>query len=264
VEEAKGAKLNERNMPRVAHNKIPGSGYNPGSPLYDKQQQEGTTLYPPARPLPLPAGYPYQDRNTIIHVTAPPPDQVANADHWWRVHGGWWGHLTRGWSFFFGLLIDVFLIALIWDKCLKGRGVKGIGERNNTEYNFAYPLFSLDHCCRMDGHHCNVCFCAWCCPLIRLADTYSKLPSPIIGGFYVALLLLCCLAGFSQLTFGLTELFLLLLAVHCRQRLRKQYKLLSGNVTYCEDCFIWCFCPFCAIAQEARQVEYVLKPEGTK
>merc|ERR1719401_638885 len=139
---------------------------------------------------------------------------------------------------------------------LGGRSESGYPERANTGEGFAYGIFSTDHCC---GHHAHVCLCSWCCAHIRLADTYSKKPYPLLESFWVALLMVCLVEALMYLTLGYLWFIGICVAVYFRQQLRQNYGIQSGGMTYLWDCCFWSFCPCCSIAQEARQVEFVSK-----
>jgi Cys-rich protein (TIGR01571 family) len=246
----------QKDMPVTTHNKTAGDGYNPGSPLYKKQQKaaEDGDVKKATH-----AKAPNSIDGKTIHVTVPPKDKVTDPTHWWTMYYDYHTkNMTTAFVFFLQYFIFTMLVALIWVKCTSpGRTRRGYDERKNNAMSFAYGLFSLDHCC---AHHSSVCLCTWCCAPLRLADTYSKEPFPLITKFWHALILITCLLGLSQLTFGVTELIFFGLAVYFRQQLRKQYGLEAGGSSWCTDCLAWLFCPFCAIAQEARQVEFVKKP----
>jgi len=237
-------------MPEVVHAKSAGGDYKKGSPLYQKQESRkadapNKTLEPPPPPGSMSPQSPSSPRDAFRWLEA----TVLAAS----VLGNW----GRGLSYFFAYFIIVMFIAMIWMKGIRGRTRRGYDERRNMPPGFAYGLFSMDHCF---GHHANVCLCSWCCTPLRLADTYAKEPFPLIGNFWTALIMLTCLLGLSQLSLGATGALLLVLAVYFRQRLRQQYQLETGGVVLIKDLLAWCLCPFCAVAQEARQVEFVKKP----
>jgi len=251
----------QKEMPVTKHNKTAGDGYNPGSPLYAKQQdkaggkEQAAVKTVKAEKVPGGAG---PKEATVVAVTMPPTEQATDFDHWWKVRGGAQGHLIHSLWFFCQFLATALFFSLVWTKCTSpGRTRRGYDERKNTTMSFAYGLFSLDHCC---AHHSSICLCSWCCYPLRLADTYAKEPFPLLSNFWSALILICCLIGLGQLTFGFTHLIFFGLAVYFRQQLRKQYGLESGGFTWLMDSLTWIFCPCCAMAQEARQVEFVKKP----
>lgn len=62
----------------------------------------------------------------------------------------------------------------------------------------------------------------------------------------------------SHLTFTISHILFVGIAVYYRQQLREKFGLSSGTWdTILQDCIVWCCCPCCAAAQEARQVERV-------
>lgn len=252
----------DKDMPETKHNKTAGDGYEKGSPLYNKQQKIDKADKKAAAPEAPAAGKTLFSVPYFGSLTLPPADQssVPFTDQYFKARGGVQGHLKLGITFFLQYFIFVMLIALVWMKCANGRNRTGYGERENTGKGFAYGLFSTDHCIGPSGHHSNVCIFSWCCSPLRMADTYSKEPFALIGNFWTALLLVTCLIGLSQLSGGLTSLTLFGLAIYYRQQLRKQYGLDSGGRTWVMDCCSWLWCPCCSMAQEARQVEFVLKP----
>lgn len=239
------ASLVAKEMPITAHSKKAGDGYTKGSPLYDKQQEREKKGVPAAKEAEKkPAALAAPDESTFYKIYNVTPEE----------------HAYRGLTHFLSYFIITMLMALLWTKAAvvgmgPGRIPEGYDERKNNPLGFAYGLFSLDHCF---GHHANVCFCTWCCMPLRLADTYSKQPAPLVRTFWTALVVVTCLLGLSQLTLGFTFLIFLCVAVYFRQGLRKKYGLDSGKTTIATDCLTWIFCPFCSMAQEARQVEFVL------
>jgi len=240
--------VQNKEMPITTHDKDAGEGYKKGSPLYKKQQDIAKN--------PKKASLKEPESNKVVHVTTPPEEKAVSPSYWWNIYGGEKGHVYSGLLSFIIYFIDVMFVALIWTKCARpGRTKEGTRERQNNGITWAYGLFSFDHCF---GHHANVCFCSWCCAPLRLADTYNKDPMPVMKSFWGALIIITCLLGLGQLSFGLTSLVFLCLATHFRQQLRKKYGLESGGTTCCTDCLSWFFCPFCSMAQEARQVEFVM------
>jgi Cys-rich protein (TIGR01571 family) len=247
----------KKEMPITTHDKSAGDGYNKGSPLYEKQQEREKSGAADAKPKPAAAAVSTDDG---VKVSVPSTEDATNVNHWLSVYGNprnpKEGHLTRGLAYFCSYFIMTMLVALIWIKCTSpGRTKEGYDERKNNSQGFAYGLFSLDHCF---GHHASVCLCSWCCTPLRLADTYSKEPSPLVRSFWVALVLITCLLGLQQLTFGFTGVVFMCVAVYYRQLLRKKYALDTGAATVFQDILSWICCPFCSMAQEARQVEFVI------
>lgn len=248
----------EKDMPVTNHDKNAGGNYNKGSPLFKKQESRKASGKTTVDTKPPPKQAAQLTDGAVVQVTVPPTEKALDFNRWWKIRGGWTGHIHLGLWAFVETFVFFMCVALIWMKCAGGRCRRGYDERKNTAMGFAYGLFSMDHCC---GHHSSVCLCSWCCGPLRLADTYTKEPFPMIGNFWSALIIITCLAGFSQLTFGITGLLMTGLCIYYRQQLRKQYGLEAGGLkTCCLDSLVWIFCPFCAMAQEARQVEFVKKP----
>lgn len=253
----------DKEMPITKHDKTAGGAYNKGSPLYKKQQAQkasGVTEVKEEKP-PAKSG----KDGSVVSITSPPPDKITGLAQWWIKPVGFYEHIEKGFLSFIMYFIFVMLAALIWMKCAGGRCRRGYDERKNTPmvspmlppFGFAYGLFSMDHCF---GHHSSVCICSWCCAPLRLADTYAKEPLPLIASFWTALVLVTTLLGLNQLTLGVSHVIFLIMAIYYRQQLRKQYGLTTGAKAGCTDFLAWFFCPWCAIAQEARQVEFVKKP----
>jgi len=257
VAKAQSLTHDDKDMPVTKHDKTAGADYNKGSPLFKKQEtmkasgmETATDEKPPEKKM---AGL---NDGASISVTVPPPEKATDLPRWWRLYGGWKVHTKASLMNFLSFFVVVMFTALIWLKCAGGRSRRGFDEGRRST-GFAYGMFSMDHCC---GHHANVCFCTFCCSPLRLADTYSKEPFPFIGQFWVALIIVTCLMGFGQLTFGATTFMLTVLGIYFRQQMRKQYNMEASGTTLLFDILAWFLCPFCAVAQEARQVEFVRKP----
>jgi len=240
-------------MPTTEHTKTAGEGYAKGSPLYDKQQDRKKQGVKPVPPPPgtgmdgVPAGVPPPIPTQTIGGPPPKASFMAVLVH----------NLTY-WVMYVTLAM---FCALVWMKCLGGRSVKGWRERGNSPNTFSYGLFSLDHCCTGGDHHLPICLCSWCCAPLRMADTYAKEPYPLIkGGFWVALFVLASLTGLAPLTGNLSIVLLLIMAIYLRNKMRRDYGIEHSKCSTCvEDCFVWSFCTFCAIAQEARQADFCVK-----
>jgi len=238
------ASLVAKEMPITKHEKEAGDGYSKGSPLYEKQQKLAKDGAPKVKAA---------VKSDPVAVSVP---TSADGVTWHTVYGDDKTHLTRGLYAFLSYFIMTMLVALIWIKFTSpGRTKEGYDERKNNPLGFAYGLFAWDHCF---GHHASVCLCSWCCAPLRLADTYSKEPTPLVKSFWAALVMITCLLGLQHLTFQFTSLLFVCMATYFRQALRKKYGLESGGSTVFMDCFSWLCCPFCTMAQEARQVEFVL------
>mmetsp|Transcript_29436 Transcript_29436/g.62668 ORF Transcript_29436/g.62668 Transcript_29436/m.62668 type:complete len:291 (+) Transcript_29436:78-950(+) len=126
-------------------------------------------------------------------------------------------------------------------------------EEQQESHGFQFGIF--------DTTKCSVALAFWsccCCPL-RWADTASSEKLKIIG-FWPAVLLMTGLIGFSDVPVlgGLLTLVTLGVVLYFRQRIREHYSIERGTcMTLFEDCLCYTFCGPCAVAQEARQLEYV-------
>jgi len=98
-----------------------------------------------------------------------------------------------------------------------------------------------------------MCLLACCCPGIRWADTMRMAG---ITSFFTGIFLFAFLSSVASATAGLTGLILLCILTARRQSLRAMFQIPSGTIgTYLTDCCVYCWCPCCAIIQEARQME---------
>jgi len=258
-------KLTHEEMPTTKHDKDAGGDYNKGSPLYEKQEKrkkEGKVAKPePAQTESVDGGL----------LTVPSSEKASDPSHWAGAYGEIYGNPQKYWkvgvTYFFSYVIFWVLIAAIWLKCCKTgspyRWSESHSDRANDFQDFNHGLFSLEH---TSDHHFVVCCCSFFCIPLRLADTYSKTPMPISKSFWAALLFVVCLFGLSPLTGGWSSLIFLCVAVYLRQRIRKKYSLEYGGMTWCGDFLRWFCCPFCAIAQEARQLDFTVpgQKEGFK
>lgn len=95
-------------------------------------------------------------------------------------------------------------------------------------------------------------FALVCCP-IRWADTLRMAG---FMAFWVAAAMMIALQAASPLTYGITMILALIVAVRYRQQLRGEFELASGTAwSYIEDIAAYAFCPCLAVVQEARQLE---------
>eukprot|EP00440_Ansanella_granifera_P032454 gb/GFBE01035214.1/.p1 GENE.gb/GFBE01035214.1/~~gb/GFBE01035214.1/.p1 ORF type:complete len:365 (+),score=101.23 gb/GFBE01035214.1/:1-1095(+) len=118
--------------------------------------------------------------------------------------------------------------------------------------------FSFGIC---DGFQCDpdsrICLFSFCCLPVRWADTAS---SPKVGyiRFWSGLFLFAILFSLNGLSYGITGLFLLILVVLNRQRIRQVYGMPNKTFeTVLKDIGMWLFCIPCAAMQEAQEVEFV-------
>jgi len=98
----------------------------------------------------------------------------------------------------------------------------------------------------------RICLCSFCCPALRWADTehmVGLLRTWAALALYVGAALVNCIF-LESIWLGLATALLIILF---RQRLRKKLALPNWTLgSCCIDFFFVCFCPCCAIAQEAR------------
>ena len=127
--------------------------------------------------------------------------------------------------------------------------VVNVGQNQTLRGPIVDPtrLWSSDLCdCCMD---CGTCAMSWFCPCVQVgmnATKVSNCSSPHLEGcccgFWYCMLWLMCLGYF----FG----------CGLRMRIRERNRI-YGNP--CGDCCTHFWCPFCAVAQEGREVKYRLK-----
>jgi Cys-rich protein (TIGR01571 family) len=172
----------------------------------------------------------------------------------------WLGNLGTSVESYVPYAIMMFIIAFIWEEL--GGNLPPQFERKPNPRGFAYGLFSTEHC--LDGHMW-IGVCSFCCFALRTADNYSKTsahfaaPKPIISSFWLALAFMLLLQFFACITGGLGWILAVAVAVYFRQKIRQMYGLpnCTGEVL-AWDCLFWCCCPWCTVAQEARQVQFVV------
>lgn len=148
-------------------------------------------------------------------------------------------------------VVQAFIIAVIYEQCCKMAYPK-LPEGAIKEEEWQFGLFQTRGCAR----DWRICLFSFCCPSARWADTVSRLQPPVMG-FLPALFVFSLLSGASALTFGASTVILFLVVVLSRVRIREAYGISHGELGILTDCLIYCCCAPCAIAQEARQIEYV-------
>lgn len=259
------ASAQPESLPTTQHFKAPGRGYAPGSPLFKAQKQheevahvltmvrheqaavrakqapdipttvhekEASDGYMPGSPL-----YEEQQRRGG-------PD-VANTN------SGMQAPSTRSnLAYAVVYLVLIILVAAIYKRFHKGLGLHEIHPHDGDAFTFG--LFDF-HC----AQDYSICLMAFCCPVVRWADTTSS-PKVQFLPFWPALLLFAALVAFGPITMGITALFEILLGVYYRQKLRHVFGHTGSSLkTLSLDCLTWMCCAPCAIAQEAREVERV-------
>lgn len=106
-------------------------------------------------------------------------------------------------------------------------------------------------------HEPTLCLFSCFCGSIRWADTMRM---GKLLNFLVAFALFMSLSVISMLGFGIAAVFLVMLCVWYRQKIRKIFNIPYGTCTsIMQDCCVYCFCSVCAIVQEARQIELAWK-----
>jgi len=109
-----------------------------------------------------------------------------------------------------------------------------------------------------------------CCFPLRWADTMDKANDQ--GKFMsywnaiilwlileAASLFLMCMTNYGSITVDIILIIALAVGVFFRQKLRQKFNARQDARSYAEDILSWWCCPWCAVVQEARQVEYARK-----
>merc|ERR1719198_2787804 len=103
-----------------------------------------------------------------------------------------------------------------------------------------------------------ICCCSFCCPHIQWALTMDLAGFLHVGtafGIFCIVGLLQAIFTYSTLFFpGLFTVFLML---NYRMKLRRKLMCKPDiGISYFNDILFLCFCPWCAVAQEAMVVQY--------
>lgn len=97
----------------------------------------------------------------------------------------------------------------------------------------------------------KLCILGCCCPCLVWADTLDRKGFLSFWRAFAAFFGLLLLHVY---TLGLSSLFLVILGVVFRQKLRANYQIKKGTAgTIVLDVLAWCLCQPCAIIQEARE-----------
>lgn len=149
-----------------------------------------------------------------------------------------------------GEMVMMSLFGLVYLLCCKS-GTYTLQEERNSQ-RFKFGLLE----CGDLGADWRICLSSCLCWPVVWADTQSSEKLQFFP-FWPGLLLVVFLNGSRFLTFGIGPWLLLFLLVYSRQKMREKFDMPSGTCELiCCDCLAWTFCPCCAVAQEARQVEY--------
>jgi len=223
-------------LPVVHHDKDPASGYNQGSPLYEEQQRwverNGDNSIPGAGEL---AWVPLPWRSVWEQFYFHPVQSVC--------------------GLIFQILIVVcfaYLYLQYMPTWRKNHRDLAYHQSNEAASFRDWRHTPWDINCAQDW---QLCAWGWCCPIIRWADNIGH-ESVLKGSFWTAFFLMLILNILAPITFGISLVFALCIAIYFRQKMRRIFDLRPGEpmiVMY--DVFLWCCCPCCALVQEARQVE---------
>jgi len=111
-----------------------------------------------------------------------------------------------------------------------------------------------------DGCSCDpdsrICMASFFCLPVRWADTASS-PKVDFIKFWAGLFLFAILYASVSITYGVTYIFVVALAMANRQRIRTRYGMPQTFSAIAKDLLSWLFCAPCAAMQEAMEVEFV-------
>jgi len=147
--------------------------------------------------------------------------------------------------------IYVVFAMMIWYCCYPAPPVP---VANSTDIEEPSETFNNGHfqCLKNSG----ICLCACLCPGLRWADTMSlvgflKISTALTAAFFCAFL-----NGFAETT-AVFGPFTVALALYYRHKLREEFALDAWTCKTCViDAVYLIFCPWCALAQEARVVTH--------
>lgn len=131
---------------------------------------------------------------------------------------------------------------------------RGLPNEKDDDFkgNAKHTLESGHFGCFEDSY---ICFCSCCCMAIRWSDTISHAG---LHAFWTAFALFALFGLLNDFTYGgfFFGIFTCALMTYCRQQLREKFGLPHFDVaTVVIDCCYICWCPCCAVAQEARAVK---------
>lgn len=102
----------------------------------------------------------------------------------------------------------------------------------------------------------NMCLLGCCCPCLVWSDSLERKE---LLSFWKAFAAFFGLLLLHSYTMGVSSLFIVVIGVFFRQKLRAGYEMENGTPkSVAIDVLAWCFCQPCAIIQEARE-ESVLR-----
>jgi len=161
--------------------------------------------------------------------------------------------------FMFGIfyIMSATIFALLYKMFTDGQApVLSLNpEKQSQTEGFEHGLFSCEKC------GLELFICSVFCLCIRWPKTVSndKLGNGTsLITFWGAFFIFVVLDGFMGSMFGLLWVVQLALCAYFRQKIRARYGLPNGTTgTWVQDVLSWACCCFCAIAQEAKQVEGV-------
>jgi len=232
-------------MPVVSHDKVAGKGYTAESPLYEKQK----------------AWTAINGDNSLEGVGQ--DDMFKDIPEPYRPI--WRMYYEQPYLMITATLLHILLyIILAWvnQKYKKNGFLAPPDESKNLPSKYQ----GISKCCGWDWqwfskenkkHDMRILMCAFCCPIIRWADTIDN-HKMMDGHFWHAFFLMLILATIGPFTFGVSILVSLCIGIYFRQVLRRKYDRGPGTMkSLMEDIFCWCCCTPCAIAQEAHEIENV-------
>lgn len=259
----------------VVHQKVPGNGYKPGSPLYNVQEgkadapastkkaaepQNGTReekLYACVDDELAPIGEASDNRTQaeiwegveacMTKYDATPGERFAiQAQATDKIYKHHWVAIYVFGALFF---ILVLIAAFIYQRQKKDPEPTRSGMAMDRD-EFTFGICS---CFEVPGISLLTC----CCFAIRWADT-MRMASMM--SFWAGVLLITGLELIDVLTHKYTGGAVMLVAwgivVYYRQKLRKEFGLESGTLkSCCCDICGYCWIPCCMAVQEARQLE---------
>lgn len=170
-----------------------------------------------------------------------------------------WAMFLMGfWWFVFTMLVWIILIVVIAHFYIKSKQYPEFDAAlANPESQAALRTWSSGFCACYED--CQTCWCAFCCPAIRWAETLSLVNGLLV--FWVGFTIYLSLS-FANLMTSITLLWLSLVIICTayRQELRAKFNFeRQGGCSIVTDCLLYTCCTCCAIVQEARHVESAIK-----